>query len=37
MNDDLQEALNDTAGDLTQLIPNPGDWSNWIIYFLEEL
>ena len=37
MNDDLREALNDTAGDLAQLIPNPQDWSNWIIYFLEEL
>ena len=37
MNDDLREALNDTAGDLAQLIPNPEDWSNWIIYFLEEL
>ena len=37
MNDDLREVLNDTAGDLAQLIPNPGDWSNWIIYFLEEL
>jgi len=35
MNDDLQEALNDTVGDLAQLIPNPEDWSNWIIYFLE--
>ena len=37
MNDDLREALNDTAGNLAQLIPNPQDWSNWIIYFLEEL
>ena len=37
MNDDLREALNDTAGDLAQLIPNPENWSNWIIYFLEEL
>ena len=37
MNDDLREALNDTASDLAQLIPNPEDWSNWLIYFLEEL
>ena len=37
MNDDLREALNDTADDLAQLILNPEDWSNWIIYFLEEL
>jgi len=37
INDDLREAPNDTAGDLAQLIPNPEDWSNWIIYFLEEL
>jgi hypothetical protein len=37
MSDDLREALNDTAADLAQLIPNPEDWSNWIIYFLEEL
>ena len=37
MNDDLREALNDTAGDLAQLVPNPEDWSNWIICFLEEL
>ena len=37
MSDDLREALNDTEGDLAQLIPNPQDWSNWIIYFLEEL
>ena len=37
MNDDLREVLNDTAGDLAQLIPNPEEWSNWIIYFLEEL
>ena len=37
MNDDLREALNGTAGDLAQFIPNPEDWSNWIIYFLEEL
>jgi hypothetical protein len=37
MSDDLREALNDTAGDLAQLIPNPEDWSNWIIYYLEEL
>jgi len=37
MNDDLREAMNDTAGDLAQLIHNPQDWSNWIIYFPEEL
>ena len=37
MSDDLREALNDTTGDLAQLIPNPEDWGNWIIYFLEEL
>ena len=37
MNDDLREALNDTAGDLVQLIPNPEGWGKWIIYFLEEL
>ena len=22
---------------MAQLIPNPKEWSNWIIYFLEEL
>jgi len=37
MNDDLREALNDTAGDMAQLIPNSEDWSNWIIYILEDL
>ena len=37
MDNDLREALNDTAGDLAQLVPNPEDWSNWIICFLEEL
>ena len=37
MNDDLREVLKDTAGDLAQLIPDPEDWNNWIIYFLEEL
>ncbi len=35
--DELRVVLDDTAQDMAQVIPNPQDWSNWIIYFLEEL
>jgi hypothetical protein len=35
--DELRDVLDDTAQDMAQVVPNPEDWSNWIIYFLEEL
>ena len=35
--DELQTVLDDTAQDIAQVVPNPGDWSKLIIYFFEEL
>ena len=37
INKELKVVLDDNAQDMAQLIPNPKKWSNWIIYFLEEL
>jgi hypothetical protein len=35
--DELRVVLDDTAQDMAQAVPDPGEWSKFIIYFLEEL
>jgi hypothetical protein len=35
--DELRVVLDDTAQDMTKAVPNPVEWSKFIIYFLEEL
>ena len=35
--DDLQEAIEDLARDITILEPDPVDWGSWIKYMLEQL
>ena len=35
--DELRVVLDDTAQDMAQAVPDPGAWSRFIIYFLEEL
>jgi len=35
--DELRVVLDDTAQDMAQVVPDPGEWSKSIIYFLEEL
>ena len=35
--DELRVVLDDTALDMAQAVPDPFDWSKFIIYFLEEL
>ena len=35
--DELRVVLDDTAQDMAQAVPDPSEWSKFIIYFLEEL
>ena len=35
--DELQVVLDDTAQDMAQAVPDPGEWAKFIICFLEEL
>jgi len=35
--DELRVVLDDTAQDMAQVVPDPVEWSKFIIYFLEEL
>jgi len=35
--DELRVVLDDTAQDMAQVVPDPGEWDKFIIYFLEEL
>ncbi len=34
---DLMELLSDTANEIADVEPEPGDWSGWIAYLLESL
>ena len=33
--DELADALEDMARDISLIEPDPVDWSGWVIYFLE--
>ena len=35
--DELRVVLDDTAQDMAQAVLDPGEWSKFIVYFLEEL
>ena len=35
--DELRVVLDDTAQDMAHVVPDPDEWSKFIIYFLEEL
>ena len=34
---EIRQLLDDTAKDLAQALPEPGEWSGWIVYLLEVL
>lgn len=34
---DLHELMTDTAADLAQVRPSPGDWPEWLVVLLREL
>ena len=35
--DELRDALDQTAGELAQIEPDPRDWIGWVTYLLEAL
>ena len=35
--DELQDALNEMARDISLIEPNPQDWGDWVIYLLAQL